>query len=269
MTAEQWVSVARDGGIATVTLDRPEARNALPRAGWERLHRVLEELGGDEEVRVVVITGVGDVFCAGDDIKEVARLMEEALAGRGSMMAVREITLLLQQVSLDIVRMPKPVIAAVNGWALGAGLELALICDFAYAAEEARLGFPEASIGMTITGGITYGISRLLPLPRAKELAFTARRITAREALALGLVNKVVPRAQLMEAVREVAREIMANSPVAVAMHKSSLQMGAESTLWHALQHETELILALLATQDMQEGARAFAEKRRPLFPGR
>jgi enoyl-CoA hydratase len=165
--------------------------------------------------------------------------------------------------------MPKPVIAAVNGWALGAGFELALICDFVYAAESARFGFPEASIAMTITGGITHVISRLASLAQAKELAFTCRRIDARTALELGLVNKVVPDSQLLPSVRKVAEEIKAQSPVAIALLKKSLQVGAEATLSQAMALETELILAMLATHDAREGITAFREKRRPEFRGR
>jgi enoyl-CoA hydratase len=201
--------------VATVTLDRPEQRNAMPLRCWSLLHEHLERLGADPAVRVVVLTGSGPAFCSGDDIKEVAALLE-----RDAPWEVREITLAIQRVTRDLVAMPKPVIAAVNGWALGAGFELALACDFVYAAESARFGLPETSIGMTITGGTTNLLPRLTTLARAKELAFTARRLSAQEALAAGIVNRVVPDAELLPAVREVAAEIVRNSPVAVGLKK-------------------------------------------------
>jgi enoyl-CoA hydratase len=249
-------------GVATLTLNRPEARNALPLAGWVELHERLERLGADDAVRVVVLTGTGVAFCSGDDIKEVAQLL-----ARDAAWEVRKITLAIQQVTRDLVAMPKPAIAAVNGWALGAGFELALACDFAYAAESARFGFPETSIGMTITGGTTQLITRLCTLAQAKELAFTARKFTAQDALDLGLVNRVVPDAELLDAVGGVAAEIVRNSPVAVGLQKSGFNVAAESTLEHALEHETAVVYTALASEDGREGARAFAEKRAPVWP--
>jgi enoyl-CoA hydratase/carnithine racemase len=261
MSADE-IRVEVENGVALLTLNRPEARNALPLRCWLLLHDSLVRLGGDPTVRVVVITGSGTAFCSGDDIKEVAALLE-----RDAVWEVREITLAIQRVTRDLVAMPKPAIAAVNGWALGAGFELALACDFAYAAESARFGFPETSIGMTITGGITHLIPRLCTLAQAKELAFTARRFSAQEALALGIVNRVVPDAGLLDAVRGVAREIIANSAVAVGLQKSGFNLGAESTLEHALEHETATVYTALASADGREGARSFVEKRPPVWP--
>jgi enoyl-CoA hydratase len=249
-------------GVATLTLNRPEARNALPLRGWVELHDRLERLAADDAVRVVVLTGTDVAFCSGDDIKEVAELL-----ARDAVWEVREITLAIQRVTRALVAMPKPAIAAVNGWALGAGFELALACDFAYAAESARFGFPETSIGMTITGGTTFLATRLCTIAQAKELAFTARRFTAREALALGFVNRVVPDAELADAVRAVAAEIVRNSPVAVGLQKAGFNVAAESTLEHALEHETAVVYTALASEDGREGARAFAEKRAPVWP--
>ena len=248
--------------VATVTLNRPEQRNAMPLQCWHLLHEHLERLGADPDVRVVVLTGSGPAFCSGDDIKEVAELLE-----RDAAWEVRDITLAIQRVTRDLVAMTKPSIAAVNGWALGAGFELALACDFAYAAESARFGFPETSIGMTITGGTTHLLPRLTTLAQAKELAFTARRFTAQEALAFGIVNRVVPDDELLPAVREVAAEIVRNSPVAVGLQKEGLNFGAESTLEHALEHETATVYSAFTSADGREGARSFAEKRPAVWP--
>jgi len=261
MVADELLRLEVANGLALLTLNRPEARNALPLRGWLLLHEHLERLGRDAAVRAVALTGTDGAFCSGDDIKEVAALME-----RDDLQAVREITLAIQRVTRDIAALPKPVIAAVNGWALGAGFELALACDFAYAAESARFGFPETSIGLTITGGTTALVARAASLPRIKELVFTARRITAQEALALGLVNEVVRGDALLPAVRGVAAEIGANSPFAIELQKSSLQLAAEAALEQALEHETATVYAALASPDGREGVRAFAEKRPPVW---
>ena len=263
MSADELVRPEIGGAVATLTLNRPEARNALPKRGWMLLHDQLERLGADATVRAVVLTGEGTAFCSGDDIKECAELME-----REGLFAVREITLAIQRVTRDIVALPKPVIAAVNGWALGAGFELALACDFVYAAESARFGFPETSIGLTITGGVSRLLTQTISLPQAKELAFTARRITAQEALALGLVNRVVPDSELLAAVRATADEIAANSPTAIALQKAGLNAAAESTLESALEHETATVCTALASEDGREGMRAFVEKRPAVWPG-
>jgi enoyl-CoA hydratase len=262
VSADEIVRLEIDGAVASLTLNRPEARNALPKRGWILLHEHLERLGADPGVRVAVLTGAPPAFCSGDDIKECAELME-----REGLFAVREITLAIQRVTRDLAALPKPVIAAVNGWALGAGLELALACDFAYAAESARLGFPETSIGLTITGGVSRLVAQAISLPQARELAFTARRITAEEALALGLVNRVVPDAELLDAVTATAEEIAANSPTAIALQKASLNLAADATLEHALEHETATVAAALASGDGREGMRSFVEKRRPAWP--
>jgi enoyl-CoA hydratase len=261
MSADEIVVEVADD-VAVVMLNRPEQRNALPLRCWHLLHHHLERLAGDRAVRVVVLTGSGSAFCSGDDIKEVAELLE-----RDAAWEVRDITLAIQRVTRDLVAMPKPAIAAVNGWALGAGVELALACDFAYAAESAGFGFPETSIGMTITGGTTHLLPRLTTLAHAKELAFTARKFDAKEALRYGIVNRVVPDGELLGAVRQVAAEIVRNSPVAVGLQKVGLNLGAESTLEHALEHETAAVYNAFTSADGREGARSFVEKRRPIWP--
>jgi enoyl-CoA hydratase len=261
VSAEEILVEVADA-VATVTLNRPDQRNAMPLRCWRLLHDGLERLSEDRGVRVVVLIGSGTAFCSGDDIKEVAELLE-----RDAPWEVRDITLAIQRVTRDLVAMPKPVIAAVNGWALGAGFELALACDFIYAAESARFGFPETSIGMTITGGTTSLLPRLCGLGVAKELAFTARKFSAQEALDYGIVNRVVPDAGLASAVRQVAQEIARNSPVAVGLQKEGLNLGAEATLEHALDHETATVYSAFTSADGREGARSFAEKRPPVWP--
>jgi enoyl-CoA hydratase/carnithine racemase len=261
MSADEILVEVADA-VATVTLNRPDQRNAMPLRCWHALHDHLERLGADPGVRVVVLTGSGTAFCSGDDIKEVAELLE-----RDAPWEVRDITLAIQRVTRDLVAMPKPAIAAVNGWALGAGFELALACDFVYAAESARFGFPETSIGMTITGGTTHLLPRLCGPGIAKELAFTARKLSAQQALDYGIVNRVVRDDALFTAVREVAAEIVRNSPVAVGLQKELLNLGAESTLEHALEHETATVYSAFTSADGHEGAQSFAEKRPAVWP--
>ena len=261
MSAEE-ILVEVDDAVATVTLNRPGQRNAMPLRCWHLLHDHLERLVDDPVVRVVVLTGTGTAFCSGDDIKEVAELLE-----RDAPWEVRDITLAIQRVTRDLVAMPKPAIAAVNGWALGAGFELALACDFIYAAESAGFGFPETSIGMTITGGATHLLPRLCGLGIAKELAFTSRKFSAQQALDYGIVNRVVPDTGLLAAVREVTGEIVRNSPVAVGLQKELFDFGAESTLEHALEHETATVYSAFTSADGREGARSFAEKRPAVWP--
>jgi enoyl-CoA hydratase len=182
---------------------------------------------------------------------------------------VRDITVLIQQVSAAIRALPKPVVAAVSGWALGAGFELALVCDFVYAARNARFGFPEARVGFTITGGATHILPRVIGLMRAKEMAFRYRVVDAEEGQRLGFVTRVFddPEA-LWRGVQEAADDIARNSPVAIGFMKEAFDVGAEASFGAALVHERELILACLASRDGQEGVRAFAEKRAPHFTG-
>lgn len=261
--------VREENGVATLTLNRPEARNALSSSAWVELRTALERVGKDKGPRVVVLTGARGAFTAGDDIKEVSDLVEQATAGKRPLADVQDITHLIQGVARAVHEAPKPVIAAVNGFALGAGLELVLMCDFAYAAQSATFGFPQAGIGMTLTGGATHTAPRRVTLAWAKELAFTARKVDAVKAKELGIVNAVLPDEELMPAVMAVAEEIKAQSPTAVEMLKRSLQLGAEVSLGQALALETNLFGAVLATEDVREGVRAFKEKRPPRFPGR
>lgn len=254
----------REPPVGWIVFAAPERRNALDSGAWRAIHERLLEAGADKEIRVVAFTGEGGVFAAGDDIKEVAALLEA-----GEMMRLRDITLAIQQVSLDIRRTLKPAVAAVSGWALGAGFELALVCDVIYAAQDARFGFPEPGLGMTLTGGSTSVLPKLIGLHRAKELAFRRQYIDARQALGLGIVSRLVPAEALRDTVREFAADVAELSPVAVGFIKQQLDLGADVSFEQAIVHETELILACMATADGQEGVRSFAEKRTPRFSGR
>lgn len=258
------VEYHREPPVGWIVFCTPEKRNALDSGAWRDMHSYMLQAGADKEIRVIAFRGEGGVFAAGDDIKEVAALVEA-----GELMRLRDITVAIQQISLDIRRTLKPVVAAVSGWALGAGFELAIVSDIVYAAEDARFGFPEAGLGMTVTGGATNVLPRLIGLHRAKELAFRREYFDARKALELGLVSRVVPVEELADTVRSFAEEVAKYSPTAIGFLKQQFDLGADVSFEQAIVHETELILSCLATADGIEGVRAFAERRQPQFTGR
>jgi enoyl-CoA hydratase len=255
------VRTERAGTVATVTIDRPEARNALDAETLDALDAALEALDGDGEVRAAVLTGAGErAFVAGADIKAMAGLDAagaRAFAERGQRVAER----------IEALRVP--VLAAVNGVALGGGCELALACDFIYAARTAKLGLPEVGLGVIPGFGGTQRLPRRIGAARAAELIFTGRAIDAEEALRIGLVNEVVEPAELLPRTQAVAADIAARGPLAVAAAKRALRDGADRPLAGALELERAAFAALFATQDQKEGMRAFVDKRSPHWTAR
>lgn len=259
MTFEH-LHIDRDGPIAVLTINRPKALNAMNHAVLDELTRAARELDADEGVLVVIVTGAGEkAFVAGADISEMAGFgpqQAEAHARRG------------QAAMAAFERMKKPVIAAVNGYALGGGLELALACDIRIASENAQVGLPEVSLG-TIPGfGGTQRLSRLVGAGLAKELIFTGRRVKSDEALRIGLVNKVVPLADLLETAKQMARNIAANGPYAVRLAKDIIDRGIETDLQTGLGLEEKAFGLTFATHDQKEGMKAFVEKRKPSWKG-
>jgi enoyl-CoA hydratase/carnithine racemase len=258
--AEGAIKVARRAdGSAWVTLDRPEAKNALSRAVNLELRRLAVELGIDRQVRAVVLTGANGAFSAGADLKERRGVAAadtgpyvDAIAGAINAWA----------------EMPRPTIAAMSGPALGGGLELALACDFRIAAEDAVMGLSEVRLGIMPGAGGTQRLTRLLGVARAKELVLTGRRIDARRALEIGLVSRVVPAAELLRAAEELAAELSACAPLSVAKAKEAIDTGAGLPLDQALAVERRCYDVTLASEDRNEGLRAFAEKRPPRFTG-
>ena len=243
-------------GVGTLTVNRPERLNALDSAALGELAAGFEALDADPGVRVVVLTGAGErAFIAGADVREVHDLSLEAAP---AYVAAG------QALTLRMERMTKPVIAAVNGLALGGGLELALAADIRVAADTAELGFPEVRLGMLPAWGGTQRAVRLLGRGLALELVLTGRRVDAAEALRIGLVNRVVPAAQLGGTVAELARTIAANSPAAVRQARLAILRGADVSLEEGLAIEAEAALALLAHGDRLEGLTALLEKRAP-----
>jgi methylglutaconyl-CoA hydratase len=249
-----------EGGAVRVTLSRPEAKNALSRALNLELGRIAGELGADPAVRAVLLTGAGDAFCAGADLKE-RRGIPAADSGpfidaiSGAIRAWAE--------------MPKATIALVNGAAFGGGLELALACDFRIAADTAVMGLSEVRLGIMPGAGGTQRLARLLGVARAKELVLTGRRIDAARALAIGLVSRVVPPAELERAGQELADELAACAPLSIAMAKRAIDEGVDLPMADALALERRCYDVTLMSDDRNEGLRAFAEKRPPRFTGR
>jgi 2-oxoglutaroyl-CoA hydrolase len=257
VTQLEGLRLDRDGDVATITLDVPEKMNRVSMPARDRLARLFDELGRDDGVRVIVLTGAGEqAFTAGGDIPGFLERSPEELSRLAWNVAAAE-------------RCPKPVIAKLRGYALGVGLELALACDFRIAAGDAELGLPEVKLGMIPGSGGTQRLARLVGLGRAKDLVMRGRRIGAAEALAVGLVTEVVPAAELDAAVARLVEELRALSPLALAMAKRVLNHAYEGPLGLGLEVEGLAYGLLRSTHDFREGVEAFDEKRPPRFEGR
>ena len=252
--------VSRDAGIALVTINRPQVLNALNIHTLDELRRAIVELKEDTSVRAVVLTGTGEkAFVAGADISELAAL---------SAAAMKDHALRGQHVFDLIENLGKPVIAAINGFALGGGCELAMACTLRVAAESARLGQPEINLGLLPGFAGTQRLPRLVGKGVALELLLTGRHVTADEALRIGLVNRVVPAASLLTEARAVATELAAKAPVAVQYILEVVNRGLETSFDKGQFLEATLFGLIASTSDMREGTRAFLEKRKPTFTG-
>jgi enoyl-CoA hydratase len=248
-------------GIATITFNRPKALNALNQDLLAELSRALDDIGADENIRVLILTGAGEKsFVAGADITELATF--SALQAKVFSRAGHAIIARLQE-------LPIPVMAAVNGFALGGGCEIALACDFIYAGENARFGLPEITLGLIPGFGGTQRLPRLIGPNMAKELIFTGKMIAASEAAQIGLVNKVVPAAALMEEVLKTAREIAAKGRVSLRAAKQAVNHGLNVDLATGCHIETDAFGLVLASPDAKEGTSAFLEKRKAVFTGK
>jgi enoyl-CoA hydratase len=251
------ITISRENGVAVVTVDRAEALNALNATELTELRDGLRGLAEDDEVHAVVLTGAGErAFVAGADIKEMSDMgVEEARAWSE----------LGHEVARLLEMMPKPTIAAINGFALGGGCELALACDIRYASSAAKLGQPEVSIGIIPGWGGTQRLPRVVGIGRAKELIMTGRLVDAEEALRIGLVNAVFAPEELLEKTLELARDLAAKSPLVLAAAKQAMNR----TLYGDLGAEAEAFAGLFGSDDQHEGMAAFIEKRPPEFTGR
>ena len=245
--------------IATITMNRPEAMNALNEKVLQELKETIAQVREDPSVRVVIITGEGPAFVSGADIP--AMMVK-------SLIEIREFTRFGHEVLKGIERLEKPVIAAINGYALGGGLELALACDIRVVSTEARMGFPEVGLGIFPGFGGTQRATYLIGKGRASELIFTGSQIGAEEAARIGLVNRAVPPRQLMTEVRRLAERIARQAPIAVGRAKTAINQALQSNLDAGLTYELEAVALTFGTQDKAEGMTAFLERRRPEFKG-
>jgi 2-(1,2-epoxy-1,2-dihydrophenyl)acetyl-CoA isomerase len=256
------ILVERTGAVATITLNRPETRNALDIAMRRELLEALDVIDGDPDARAVILTGAGGHFCAGGDVKTMRDKRHTPAEGRARVE-------LLNRTVVRLVDFPRPTIAMVDGVAVGAGCNLALCCDLVIASDRARFGEVFAKIGLVPDGGGTWLTARAVGLARAKELVFTADIIDAAEASRIGLVNRVVPAADLERETRALADRIAAGPPASLAMAKRMMNRAATSDLESALAMEAYAQGIAIASEDHQEGLDAFFAKRAPRFTGR
>lgn len=261
MSDLQYINVSWDGDLAIVTVDRPEKMNALNAEVFSELGEAFDSLRYDDQVLGVIVTGAGEkAFVAGADIGELAKM--DALAGVKTSRTG-------QGIFRAIERFPKPVLAAVGGFALGGGCELALACHIRVASDNARFGLPEVGLGIIPGYGGTVRLARTVGLGRAVEMALTGEMVNAEAALAMGLVTHVFPRDQLMDRAKEILRKVTKNGPLAVRMVLESIYRGLDTTLMEATGLESTLFGLLASTEDVKEGMTAFLEKRKAEFKGR
>jgi len=250
----------RRGPVLILTLNRPQVMNAINFSLLRLLKGRLEACWFDREVRVILITGAGEkAFCAGADLKERATLSE---------VEVKEFILTIRDTFTMLEEIPKPTIAVINGGAFGGGLEMALACDLRIASDQALMGLIETSLAIIPGAGGTQRLPRVVGRARAKELIFTARRITAKEAERIGLVNEVVPGKRLIDRALEVAQEIAVNGPLALAQAKYAINAGSEVEIHEGLLIESRCYDNIIPTKDRLEGLKAFREKRKPHYTG-
>ena len=242
-------------GIATIKLNRPKVLNAMNKQMWLDFQVALEEVKNDPDIKVLIITGEGRAFSTGADLKESkGRTIEE----------YRDYLVGLQETSRRIIRFEKPTIAAINGYALGSGYELALACDIRIAAEDAQIGSPEVKVTSSVTGGAMRLLQDLVGPGKAKELLFTGDYIDGKEAERIGLVNKVVPLERLMDEAREMAEKIANNSAFSIRMIKKGLQVArGEASLEALMDYEIEACLACVSTKERQEALKEFEGRKR------
>jgi enoyl-CoA hydratase len=257
----QNLLLERDGAIAIVTINRPKVLNALNSETMDELRRTILALKHDDGVRCVIITGAGEkAFVAGADISELA--VQTPTSGRDHAMRGQHV--------LDLIEgMGKPVIAAINGYALGGGCEMAMACTLRMAADTARIGQPEINLGLIPGYAGSQRLARLVGAGRALELLLTGDQITAQEAHRIGLVNRVVPAAELMAEARKLAAAIATKAPVALRYIIEAVNKGLQMTLADGQVFEATLFGLVASTEDMREGTRAFLEKRKPEFKGK
>lgn len=258
--SEETILYQMTDGIAEIRFNRPHRLNAVIQQLYDELNAALARAEADPAARVVLLSGEGRAFCVGADLKEHK-------AGR-SPFDRRQYLQGEQTVCRRLLQLKKPVVAAVNGYALGAGAEMAIASDFLLMAASAQIGLPEISIGSFLGGGVTWLLPRLVGLAKARELVFLGERIGAEEAVRIGLATRALPDDGFLDGARDFARRLAAKAPFSMQLAKEQLNMAAERTLDAALVAELEGMMFVSSTRDWQEGVNAFAEKRAPVFRG-
>lgn len=260
----QDVIVEKLENVGRITINRPDQLNAISIRTLEEMEHALKEFRNDQTIRVIVLTGSGEkAFCAGADLKG-GIFTPETDSVRGARLAR-----IGQEFTEMIEKYEKPVIAAVNGLALGGGCEIALACDMIVTSENAQFGQPEINIGLIPGWGGTQRLPRLIGRNRAKELIFTGDRLTAKQAEQIGMVSRVVPPNRLQETVLELARKMASKSPILLKLAKQAINRGIEMDLSSGLAEEVRAFRVCFTTQDFKEGLTAFLEKRQPKFEGK
>lgn len=254
--AYENIILEKEDGIAVITFNRPEAMNALNIQTRAEFREAIADVAADEAIRVLILTGNGKAFVAGSDIKEFNKTTPYAAHN-------------IMRLGEMVEKLEKPVIAAVNGFCLGGGCEIAMGCDIIIASDKAKFGQTEINIGIIPGGGGTQRLQRLIGACRAKELIFTGDIIRAEEADRIGLVNRVVPLEELMPTAKEMARKIATKSAAALKLAKTAINRGMQTDLESGLKYEYELYSLSLTLEDKVEGVNAFLEKRTPTFVGR
>jgi enoyl-CoA hydratase len=254
------IILEKKGGIGYLTLNRPEVFNAISQELIDEMRDALARVDADEEIRVLIITGAGKGFQAGADIRElsVMRPMDILRWNEG---------IVRNNAAVEDLR--QPVIAAINGVAMGGGLELAISCQFRIVEEGVKLGLPEVKLGIIPGTGGTQRLPRLIGKTKAYELLLLGEPIDAQEAYRIGLVNRVVPKGQAVAAAEELAGRIMANAPIAVELCKDAVEIGMDLPLEQAVQYSQKNCITCFSTEDMKEGTTAFLEKRKANFKGK
>jgi enoyl-CoA hydratase len=257
----KYIIYEKSDGIATIILNRPEAMNAFSEDVVSEILIAVEDLRNDDAIRVVVLTGAGEkAFSAGADIKTMIGM---------TALKARQLSLMGEKLCLAFENLEKPVIAALNGYALGGGLEVAMSCDLRIASESARMGQTEVNIGLIPGWGGTQRLTRLIGITKAKELVYTGKMIDAKTAEQIGMINMVVPKDKLRETVRQFAMELVSKAPVAIKVAKALINKGSDMSLDSALELEREGFGVVGSSEDLKEGVAAFIEKRRPAFKGK
>jgi enoyl-CoA hydratase len=252
------IILKKEEGIGLITINRPKNLNALDRTTVEEISAVIDQVNADDEIKVIILTGAGDkAFVAGGDItfmKKMTPVEARAFATFG------------QAVLRKLESLPKPVIAAINGFCLGGGCELAMACDFCIASTRAKFGQPEVGLGVTAGFGGTQRLPRLIGTGMARQLLYTGDIIDAHEALRIGLVNAVVPDADLINYVTGIAKRIIVKGQIAVRFSKAAVNNGTQTDIDRAMTIEADIFGLCFSTEDQQEGMKAFIEKRTPQF---